>query len=72
MKFEIKFDETSGAMVQGLANLYGCSKAKAVGKAIQLLCAVCAKNQTDGSELAFTRHVEGRIVVESIRNILPE
>ena len=70
--FEMKFDETSDDVVQGLANLYGCSKVQAVSKAIQLLAAVCAKQKMDGSQLSFTRAVDGRMVVEPIKGILPE
>ncbi len=70
--FEMKFDEMSGNIVQGLSNLYGCSKSQAVSKAIQLLCAACAKNRKDGSELAFVLQVEDRMVVEPIEGILPE
>lgn len=70
--FEMKFDEMSGNMVQGLSNLYGCTRPQAVAKAIQLLCAVCAKNRTDGSELSFTKRVEDRMVIEPIAGILPE
>lgn len=70
--FEMKFDDTSGAMVQGLANLYGCSRPQAVSKAIQLLCAACAKNRNDGSQLSFTRQVDDRMTIEPITGILPE
>lgn len=70
--FEMKFDETSGAMVEGLANLYGCSRPQAVSKAIQLLCAACAKHRKDGSQLSFTRQKDDKMIIEPITGILPE